>query len=211
MEKNRLIMRVVSTLFIGTLFLTSCVQGELYDLMDEDECAMNLQVPRKKLKQDFGGGVTTITFGGGSSSNQFPLPNTCGVCVAAYYASNKCSYGSTFESYYWQVIAAMYIIRPGYIPYADPLYTDEVELLTGKTYHSVNSLEDLYGKIHTQTGDAAKEYIIRGIDSSSGKSHYAILQKLDQKHNGKIVLNTFDPGSSSSVTLDKNNIQGYFY
>ena len=71
------------------------------------------------------------------------------------------------------------------------------------------SIEDLFNIIGTVEGEKAHEYVIRGKFLSSGVSdgHVAVLSSLKKKKNGKVVINTFDPGPGASV-LD--SIWGYY-
>ena len=78
-EKKYLKMRSVNLysvlmVVVVSCMLTSCVQGNLDDLMEEDEIYASF-VHRKKSKQDFGGYTLTM-----EGDNWQPFPKSCAKC-----------------------------------------------------------------------------------------------------------------------------------
>lgn len=203
-------LRILGNLLVLTVVavysLTSCVQGDLYDLYDDYSCDSG--IPRRKVKQD----IQTI----GGSQPDWLIPNTCFLCVAAYYASGKTTYSSDgFKNYYLQAKQHMLSIHPGFNFGTDGASCSEMESLLNNiggrscTYNECESIEELFNIIGTVEGVKAHEYVIRGKFLSSGVSdgHVAVLSSLKKKKNGKVVINTFDPGPGASV-LD--SIWGYY-
>lgn len=70
MNKRRIIIsravKDLSVFAVIALSLLSCIEGDLYELYDEDECVVDCQISRRKRKQ-FDGGLNT-SIGGQSES-----------------------------------------------------------------------------------------------------------------------------------------------
>ena len=211
MKKNSLLKSAAGALLLGVLALSSCVQGDMYDLLEEDEFAMGSQIPRKKLKQDFGGSTQVVSFGGGSAPTP-PFPKTCAVCCAAYYASGRKSFPNDtyIQCYYQKLLYVMASIRPGFVPGTAGLTVPEIQVLTGKQYHHPGSRDQMYNEIINLLNNGAKmsDIMIHGFYTDD-EDHVAILKKIKLDRYGAVIIKTWDPGTYGDVEM--SSLYGYFY
>ena len=211
-EKKYLKMRSVNLysvlmVVVVSCMLTSCVQGNLDDLMEEDEIYASF-VHRKKSKQDFGGYTLTM-----EGDNWQPFPKSCAICCAAYYASDKKIYTSqSFRDWYHDIMNyVIYYLRPGFIPGMNGLTAPEIQQLIGKQYHRMSSRDEMYNEINSimEANNASlSDFVIHGY-CSSDEDHVAILSTLKKKRNGDIVIKTMDPGTYYDEEMSR--LYGFFY
>lgn len=176
--RKQIIYYVLMVIVVSSMF-ASCVQGDLYDIMEEDENYASF-VHRKKNKQDYGGVTTTI---GGQSWQ--PFPKSCAICCAAYYASGKKIHTDPlFRSWYHDIMNyVIFNVRPGFIPGVNGLTPPEIQLLTGKQYHYMSSEVEMYDEINRiiEMNHASKsDFLIHGYYNSE-EDHVAILKTLKRK------------------------------
>lgn len=195
-----------------SLIMASCVNDDLFELYEDEE--MNgTQFLRKKSKQDTSTGVTSTWTpgGGGNTYSYYPSPNTCALCVYAYYKTGgKYWERKEFKDQYYYAFNLMMQRDPTFL--SEGVSREDTEWLLGKTYHEVKSdaeLYDILNAANATSGGNAKQYVIRGkYNIGDGKPHVAVLKSISKNsRTGKVTINTIETGPGDSKVEE---VWGYF-